>query len=56
MSYKLETDKEIYILDSETKPSVSTDQCDKVASSHIAQPPLLDRFHMNAIYLLMLCR
>lgn len=56
MSYKIETDKEIYTLDSETKPTKLTVKCDKDASSHIAQQPLLDRFHRNTIYLLMLCR
>lgn len=43
----LETDKEIYILDLETKPSILTVQRDKDVGSHIAQPPLLDRFHMK---------
>lgn len=56
MSYKLGTDKEIYTLDSETKPSLLTVQCDKDASCNIAQQLLLDRFHRNTIYLLMLCR
>lgn len=56
MSHSLKTNKELCLMDSETKPSTLTVQSDKFAGSHIHQQVLLARFLTNPIYLIMLLR
>lgn len=56
MSRSLHSDKELCLMDSETKASTLTVRSDKYSGGRIHQQVLLARFHTKPIYLIMLLR